>query len=81
MLQVTASIENGVSNMVVLNPRTPPDVLAELRDTGNRFVREGSTKSFLEHYKELEGIDEAWRKHCESIGYNSRGGEKDRSLG
>ena len=73
LLQVATSIANGVSNMVVLNPRTPPDVLAELRDTGNRFVREGATTSFLEHYKELEEIDEAWKKHCDTNGMTSRG--------
>lgn len=45
---------------------------------GNKFVREGSAKSFLEIYNELEDIEEAWRQKCESAGWTSRMDEDPR---
>ena len=45
---------------------------------GNKFVREGSAKSFLEIYNELDDIEEAWRQKCESAGWTSRMDEDPR---
>jgi hypothetical protein len=68
--QVIATLDAGVENILIVDPRAPQDILVYLRDLLNAYVTYGSTTSFLEVYRMIPKIVEAWSHR----GRKARGG-------
>ena len=60
--QVSATLNGGLTDVTLLDERTPPDVLDHFISVGNALRGVGAKSSFMERYLKTSIIEEKWQQ-------------------
>jgi hypothetical protein len=80
-VQVLATLDGGMTDVTILDERSPPDVLADFIGNGNWLHGVGGKSSFMESYILCPAIEEKWGEKRKKEAEERRDAKRARTAG
>eukprot|EP00959_Pyramimonas_sp_CCMP1952_P376329 7882571-Pyramimonas_sp.AAC.4 len=74
---VQETIRCGVKNIVVVDKRSPDDILRALKEGNNKWNKIGSEMSYLERYHMINQVEQKWKAYCKKRKFDEEGDDED----